>query len=86
MLKQGLTAEQIAQERNLKISTIYDHLAKYIKKGELTADKVIPAEKVKAIRHAMSQLQEDAKADDILKICRKDITKAEVYLMLHSRR
>lgn len=86
MLKQGLTAEQIAQERNLKISTIYDHLAKYIKRGELTADKVISAEKVKAIRHAMSQLQEDAKADDILRVCRQDITKAEVYLMLHCRR
>lgn len=85
MLQQGMKAEQIAKLRGLALSTIYGHLAVFIKKGELTADKVIPAEKVRAIRHAIAQLPEDAKADDILKICRKDITKAEVYLMLNGR-
>lgn len=85
MLQQGMKAEQIAKVRGLALSTIYGHLAVFIKKGELTADKVIPADKVRAIRHAIAQLPEDAKADDILNICRKDITKAEIYLMLNGR-
>lgn len=84
MLKEGKSPEQIAKERNLTLGTIYSHLVGFIKRGELSADKVIPAEKVKAIRHAISQLPEGAKADDVLNICRKDITKQEVYLILHS--
>lgn len=84
MFKEGMTAEQIAKERNLALSTIYNHLSVYIRKGELSADKVIPAEKVRAIRHAIAQLPEDAKIDDIMKVCRKDINKEEVYLIRHS--
>lgn len=95
MLRQGKTPEQIAAGRNLALSTIYGHLAEFIKKGELTADKVIPPEKVRAIRHAMAQLPEDASADDIIAVCSKDInstnksqmpTKDEVYLMLKSKK
>lgn len=84
MLRQGLLPEQIAKQRNLALSTIYNHLAVYIRKGELAADKVMPAEKVKAIRHAIAQLPEDAKVDDVLRICRKDINRSEVYLILNS--
>ena len=45
------------------------HLAKYVKTGKLSADKIIPAEHVRAIRHALSTVEEHAAVDDIMKLC-----------------
>lgn len=84
MFNQGLSIEQIAKERELAASTILGHLAVAVKAGKLTADKVIPAEHVRAIRHALSQLEEHAPVDDILAKCPKDIKKEEAYFMLNS--
>ncbi len=86
MFNQGQTIEQIAKERGLVASTIMGHLASAVKLGKLTADKVIPAEHVRAIRHALSQFEEHAPVDDILAKCPKDIKKDEVYFMLNSMR
>jgi hypothetical protein len=62
------------------------HLASAVKVGKLSADKVIPAEHVRAIRHALSQFEEHAPVDDILAKCPKDIKKEEVYFILNSMR
>ena len=86
MFNQGQTIEQIAKDRGLVASTIMGHLASAVKAGKLTADKVIPAEHVRAIRHALSQFEEHAPVDDILAKCPKDIKKDEVYFMLNSMR
>jgi ATP-dependent DNA helicase RecQ len=37
LLKEGLSLEQVAQKRNLKMSTIYTHCAELVEAGELTA-------------------------------------------------
>lgn len=84
MFNQGQSIEQIAQQRELAASTILGHLAVAVKAGKLTADKVIPAEHVRVLRHALSQLEEHAPVDDILAKCPKDIKKEEVYFMLNS--
>lgn len=84
MFCQGMAAEQIARERGLTLGTVYGHLARYIKSGHLAADKVIPAAKVRAIRHAISKLAEHPAVADILALCPRDVTKDEVYLMLNS--
>ena len=84
MFNQGQSIEQIAQQRELAASTILGHLAVAVKAGKLTADKVIPAEHVRVLRHALSQLEEHAPVDDILAKCPKDIKKEEAYFMLNS--
>lgn len=86
MFNQGQTIEQIAKERDLTVGTIMGHLASAVKVGKLSADKVIPAEHVRAIRHALSQFEEHAPVDDILAKCPKDIKKEEVYFILNSMR
>ncbi|MBM6992842.1 MAG: AAA family ATPase [Prevotella sp.] len=84
MLLSGKQPEAIAAERGLAMSTVFTHLAQYIRNGKLSADKVIEASKVKAIRHAIAQLPERPSWDDVKRICRKDITKEEIYLILNS--
>ena len=84
MFNKGQTIEQIAKERGLTVGTIMGHLAVGVKTGKLTADKVIPAGHVRAIRHAISQFEEHAPVDDILARCPKSIRKEEIYFMLNS--
>ncbi|MGI6242165.1 MAG: helix-turn-helix domain-containing protein [Prevotella sp.] len=84
MFIDGLSLEDIAKKRELTINTIYRHLARYVKSGKLSADKVIDASKVRAIRHAISQLPEGASISEIKAICREDITWNEIRLMMQS--
>ncbi len=86
MFSKGMTVAQIAKERDLTAGTIMSHLAKSVKTGKLSADKVIPAEHVRAIRHALAKLEEHAAVDDIMKLCPKEVSKEEVYFMLNATR
>jgi ribosomal protein L21E len=82
MFTDGHSPEDIARERGLTVGTIYGHLARYVGKGALSADKVIDASKVKAIRHAISQLPEGASISEVKAICRADITWNDIRLMM----
>ena len=84
MLCNGKRPEDIANDRELTITTIYSHLSNYVKMGKLSAEKVIDASKVRAIRHAISQLPEDASLKDIKAACRSDISWDEIRLIKQS--
>ncbi len=50
----GMSAEEIAQERGLAISTIQGHLCHYIEKGEIDIDRLVDSEKQAAIGAVIS--------------------------------
>ncbi len=82
MFKRGQTPADIAKERGLTPGTVYGHLGRFVKSGDISADKVIGASKVKAIRHAISQLPEGATIRDVKDACRADITWDEIRFMM----
>lgn len=84
LFRQGKTPQQIAEERHLALSTILGHLAPYVSSGQISADKVIDGEKVKAIRHAIAQLPENATTEERKAACPPDVTSAEFYFILRS--
>lgn len=84
LFRQGKTPQQIADERHLALSTILSHLAPYVSSGQISADKVIDGEKVKAIRHAIAQLPENATTEDRKAACPTGVTPAEFYFILKS--
>lgn len=86
MFNKGMKPEQIARERGLVVSTVLSHLATAVKAGLLTADKILPAEHVRAIRHAIAQLPEHPAVDDIIALLPAGIQKEEVYFILNSMR
>ena len=49
LYKKGLSIEQIAQQRNIKENTVWDHLAKLIEYNKLSLWKVLSKEKIKII-------------------------------------
>jgi ATP-dependent DNA helicase RecQ len=55
LFSNGLNVEQIAQERQLAITTIYGHFGRLISVGRCTARQIIPDEMVERIEWAISQ-------------------------------
>ncbi|MBR1514227.1 MAG: AAA family ATPase [Bacteroidales bacterium] len=49
LFDQGMTAEQIAKERGLAVSTIFSHLVRFVEKGELEASQIVEKEKYNEI-------------------------------------
>lgn len=84
LLLQGKTPMQIAEERHLALSTIYGHLAPYVRSGQLSADKVISSQKVKAIRHALGRLPEDATPEEKKAACPRGVSLTEYYFIIKS--
>lgn len=84
LFRQGKTPQQIADERHLALSTILSHLAVYVSSGQISADKIIDGEKVKAIRHAIEQLPENATTEERKTACPPNVTPAEFYFILRS--
>lgn len=78
----GKRPEEIARERGYSESTIYGHLGRLVQQGRITADKIIGAAKVRAIRHAIAQLPEGATRSEVKAICRNDITWNDINLMV----
>lgn len=84
LFRQGKAPQQIADERHLALSTILSHLAPYVSSGQISADKIIDGEKVKAIRHAIEHLPENATAEERKAACPPGVTPAEYYFILRS--
>ncbi len=81
----GRSPDDIARERGLSIGTIYGHLARFVREGRITADKVIGAAKVRAIRHAIGQLPEGATLAEVKAVCRDDISWDDIRLVLYGK-
>ena len=61
LLQEGKTPEAISADRELKVSTIYGHIAELIESGQLSVDEVITLEanEVSEIEEALRALPED---------------------------
>ncbi len=56
LVAEGLTPEEIADRRNLAVSTIYSHVAQLIGRGVVSIDGVVPSEIQAQVRAAIEQV------------------------------
>ncbi len=56
MFRNGAAIEEIADQRELAISTIETHLVKFIPTGEVKLTEIVPEEKIETIRNAVIEL------------------------------
>lgn len=56
LLREGLSPDDIAAERNLTLGTVYNHLADLIGKGEVQVSQVVPADILKQIEAAVREV------------------------------
>ena len=82
LYQQGKTPELIARERSLTLGTIYGHLARYIRTGEISLDDLIPEDHQQAILRAIHMAGPEAGSTAIKTLCPPEITYDEIRLML----
>ena len=60
LLDEGLSPEQIAKERNLKLSTIYGHISRFIAQNEYDASQFVSEEHYNTIRDYFDSTEDPA--------------------------
>ena len=81
LFKEGKTMAEIATERNLAVSTIESHLARFVKWGEIKIDELVSREKLVLIEAALT----DFKGSSIIPIkqqLRDDVSFGEIRLVM----
>jgi hypothetical protein len=58
LYKNGHSVEEIVEIRNLKLSTVYSHIAELIKLGKMEVEEVMDANKIEPIKAALSKYPE----------------------------
>ena len=86
MFKAGKSIEDIAKERDLAISTIYEHLHSLISNNYLSASEFVPENIIKQIIEAKNKLPKAKKLKEIKEILPEEITYNEVKCVLADKR
>ena len=60
MVKNGMSAKEIASARNLALSTVYGHFARLVAQGDFQATDFVDPEKVSVIRDYFSSTEDTA--------------------------
>lgn len=63
MFEEGKSVEEIAKERNLVISTIFGHLAKFAEQGVLDLERIISKEKIQIFEKVFKENPQNTLAD-----------------------
>jgi DNA-binding CsgD family transcriptional regulator len=82
LYKQGKTPENIAAERGLTLGTVFGHLSRYLKTGEVSLDALVLPEHQQLIMKAIRKMGVDCGATPIKNACPAEITFDEIRLMM----
>lgn len=81
MFSAGMSLNQIAEERGLVPSTIFNHLAYYVKAGMLELDKLVPQEHLREIRTCIVNNPGYSSVSDLKAAVSPEITYDEIRLV-----
>lgn len=78
---EGMKADEIAIHRGLTISTIFGHLARFIKSGEIALTDIIDEQKIEIIKKAIALKGQEGK-NAVKSLCPPDISYAEISIVM----
>ena len=82
----GKSIEKISKERNLAVSTIYDHLYRLVANDWLSSSEFVPEHIIKKIIEAKSRLPNASKLKEIKEILPEEITYNEIRCVLADKK
>ena len=82
MFRDGLSIQQIADERELSSNTIETHLVKFIPTGEIRLSEIVPEEKIETIRQAILELSSENGITPIKEYLGEDFTYGEIRAVI----
>ncbi|MEO7674868.1 MAG: RQC domain-containing protein, partial [Pyrinomonadaceae bacterium] len=78
MFRSGISLAEIAQTRELAVSTIESHLARFIPTGEISLDELVPEHKVAPIRKAIIELNAEKAIEPVKELLGEDYSYGEI--------
>ncbi len=82
MYREGKSIAEIAKERGLALSTIENHLARFIATGEVSLDDFVSLEKVHVIREAILKFSESEALSPIKEYLGEDYSYGEIRAVM----
>ena len=82
LYQQGMNPDLIAKERNLTVSTVIGHLARYVDSGQIPIDSLIDSQHRQAIERIVRMVGTSENTAAIKSLCPADITYDEIKLVL----
>ncbi len=82
MFRDGRSIPEIAKERNLAVSTIENHLARFIATGEVGLDQFVSLEKVEVIREAIVRFSESEALSPIKEYLGEEYSYSEIRAVM----
>ena len=82
LYRQGMNIDMIAHERNVTKGTIFGHLARYVKSGEIPLEDLVPIEHQKSIAAAIQKVGTESGTTPIKQLCPPDVTYEEIRVMV----
>ena len=82
MFRDGRSIPEIAKERKLAVSTIENHLARFIATGEVSLDDFVSLEKVEVIREAIMKFSESEALSPIKEYLGEDYSYGEIRAVM----
>lgn len=85
LFREGLSPQAIAEKRDLAVSTIYAHLAKYVESGEIDLFKLVSPEKFERIKNyfATHTVPSDARLSELRLEIGEDITFSDLKISMN---
>ena len=84
LYKQGLKPDEIAKFRNLTVTTIIGHLARFLPTNEVTLSELVPPAHQDAILKVIQTIGKGETKTAIKNLCPPEVTYQEIELMLES--
>ena len=85
LYKQGMTPDEIAQNRGRTVATIIDHLARFLPTGEITLSELVPPAHQEAILKVIQTIGKGETKTAIKSLCPPEVTYQEIELMLNAQ-
>lgn len=82
MFREGKTIKEIAAERSLTVGTVENHLALFVKSGDLKVDEVVSTQHQKIIRGIIKSFNKAYSLSDVKNLLPGDYTYAEIKLVI----
>lgn len=84
MFRSGKSVSEIADERNLKTSTIEGHLSSFINSGEVRLEDLVPLSKIQPIREAVLKFNETGALSPIKEYLGEEYSYGEIRAVIES--
>lgn len=82
LFRDGLSIPEIARERSLSVTTIENHLARFIPTGEVRLDQFVAIEKVEPIREAIEKFSDSNALSPIKEYLGEDYSYGEIRAVM----